>query len=96
MKMYINKKRIKMFLENNVKIANLYFNKYSNLLYDETTLPFISIYYYNPKPYTEDETDNSVKEDLTKEDYLNLISFVNYGYSDLIAIMKRQIFRSML
>ena len=43
------------------------------------------------KPYTEDETDNSVKEDLTKEDYFNLISFVNYGYSDLIAIMKRQI-----
>ena len=43
------------------------------------------------KPYTEDETDNSTKEDLTKEDYLNLISFVNYDYSDLIAIMKRQI-----
>lgn len=43
------------------------------------------------KPYTEDEVDNSVKEDLTKEDYFNLISFVNYGYSDLVAIMKRQI-----
>ena len=43
------------------------------------------------KPYTEDEADNSVKEDLTKEDYFNLISFVNYGYSDLVAIMKRQI-----
>ena len=43
------------------------------------------------KPYTEDATDNNVKEDLTKEDYLNLISFVNYGYSDLVAIMKRQI-----
>ena len=35
--------------------------------------------------------DNSVKEDLTKEDYFNLISFVNYGYSELVAIMKRQI-----
>ena len=43
------------------------------------------------KPCTEDEADGSVKEDLTKEDYFNLISFVNYGYSDLIAIMKRQI-----
>lgn len=43
------------------------------------------------KPYIEDEADNSVKEDLTKEDYFNLISFVNYGYSDLVAIMKRQI-----
>ena len=44
-------KRIKMFLENNVNIANIYFDKYSNLLYDETTIPYISIYYYNPKPY---------------------------------------------
>lgn len=43
------------------------------------------------KPYTEDEVDNSIKEDLSKEDYFNLISFVNYGYSDLVAIMKRPI-----
>ena len=50
MKLYINKNRIKLFLNNNPIIAKLYFNKYSNLLYDETTLPFISIYYYNPKP----------------------------------------------
>lgn len=41
MKLYINKKRIKMFLKNNPFTANLYFNKYSNLLYDETTIPYI-------------------------------------------------------
>ena len=55
MKIYINKKRIKMFLKNNPYIARPYFHKYSNLLYDETTIPYISIYYYNPKPYN-DET----------------------------------------
>ena len=55
MKLYINKNRIKLFLNNNPIIAKLYFNKYSNLLYDETTLPFISIYYYNPKPYNDED-----------------------------------------
>ena len=43
-----------MFLENNVNIANIYFDKYSNLLYDEITIPYISIYYYNPKPYNKE------------------------------------------
>lgn len=43
------------------------------------------------KPYTEDDIDDSIREDLSKEDYFNLISFVNYGYSDLVAIMKRPI-----
>ena len=55
MKTFINKQRIKMFLANNPVMAKVYFNKYPDLLYDETTIPYISVYYYNPKPYN-DET----------------------------------------
>lgn len=55
MKLFVNKQRIKMFLANNPIMAEVYFSQYPNLLYDETTIPYISIYYYNPKPYN-DET----------------------------------------
>ena len=55
MKIYINNRRKNLFLQNHPYIANLYFNKYSNLLYDETTIPFISIYHYNPKPYNDED-----------------------------------------
>lgn len=53
--MYINKKRIKMFLANRQYLAKIYFDNYSNLLYDETTAPLISIYHYNPKPHLGEE-----------------------------------------
>lgn len=53
--MFVNKNRVKMFLQKNTVIAKLYFDNYSNLLYDETTIPYISIYYYNPKPYNDEE-----------------------------------------
>lgn len=53
--MFINKNKIKMILQKNITMAKLYFNKYSNLLYDETTIPFISIYHYNPKPYNDED-----------------------------------------
>ena len=53
--MFINKNRIKMILQKNVIMAKHYFDNYSNLLYDETTIPYISIYYYNPKPYNDEE-----------------------------------------
>ena len=55
--MFINKNKIKMILQKNKIMAKLYFNNYSNLLYDETTIPYISIYKYNPRPYT---TDNII------------------------------------
>ena len=32
----------------------LYFDKYSDLLYDDTTIPYIYIEYYNPRPTTND------------------------------------------
>lgn len=55
MKLFIDKQRIKMFLANNPVMAEIYFNQYPELLYDETTIPYISFYYYNPKYYN-DET----------------------------------------
>ena len=53
--MFLNKNKIKMILQKNKIMAKLYFNNYSNLLYDETTIPYISIYYYNPKPYNDED-----------------------------------------
>ena len=57
MNIIVNKNRVKSFLASHPIIAKLYFDKYSNLLYDETTIPYISIYKYNPRPYT---TDNII------------------------------------
>lgn len=50
-----NKGKLKIYFQNNKYIAKIYFSKYSNLLYDETTLPYISIYNYEPKIYNDED-----------------------------------------
>lgn len=55
MNFIIDKKKIKLFLNNNPIIAKLCFDKYSNLLYDETTCPYIFINYYSHKSYNDED-----------------------------------------
>lgn len=85
---------MKKFYDKKFVVAN-YLDDYEIYLYtDEDDLNDVVRYTFTInmlKPYTEDDIDDSIKEDLSKEDYFNLISFVNYGYSDLVAIMKRPI-----
>lgn len=85
---------MKKFYDKKFVVAN-YLDDYEIYLYtDEDDLNDVVKYTFTInmlKPYTEDDIDDSIREDLSKEDYFNLISFVNYGYSDLVAIMKRPI-----
>lgn len=85
---------MKKFYDKKFVVANCLNDNEVYLYTDEDDLNDVVRYTFTVnmlKPYIEDEVDNNIKEDLTKEDYLNLISFVNYGYSDLVTIMKRQI-----
>ena len=49
------KNKIKLFFKNNPIIAKIYFEKYSDLVYDETTIPYISINHYRPKIYNDED-----------------------------------------
>lgn len=82
---------MRKFCNKKFLVANYISDDEIYLYTDEDNLTDVVKYVFTKnmlKPYA-DDTD--VKDDLSKEDYLNLISFVNHEYSDLVAIMKRSI-----
>ena len=82
---------MRKFCNKKFLVANYISDDEIYLYTDEDSLTDVTRYVFTKnmlKPYV---NDNDVRDDLSKEDYFNLISFVNYGYSDLVAIMKRQI-----
>ena len=85
---------MKKFCDKKFIVAN-YLNDNEIYLYtDEDDLNDVIKYTFTAnmlKPYIEDDVYCEIEEDLSKEDYFNLISFVNYDYSNLMTVMKRSI-----